>query len=154
VIGKGEITFELTGGRHFTINGVFYIPGIIKHLLSVSQTTINRAIIEFHPNHAIIKHKNCNGDLIRTCFKREGGLYPLKCLPKHETHIASINVKSPNLTLLWHSRMGHMNLDALKTLQSNNLVDSIPEQPAKVTFKAKCPNSNFLNYKDLVHHTF
>ena len=128
-IGKGEITFELTGGRHFTINGVFYVPGITKHLLSVSQATINGAIIEFHPNHAIIKHKNTNGDLIRTCCKREGGLYPLKCVPMHEAHTAVTHEKSPNLTLLWHSRMGHMHLDALKTLQSHNLVDGIPKQP-------------------------
>jgi hypothetical protein len=115
-IGKGKITFELFGGRHVTITRVFYVPSITKNLLSISQATINGAIIVFHSNHAIIKHKNVNGELIRTCFKWEGGLYLLKCIPWHESHTTLIHDKVSNHTLLWHSRMGHMNLDALKTL--------------------------------------
>ena len=53
-IGKGEITFEITGGRHFTIDKILYVPGITKHLISISQATTNGIIIEFHYNHAII----------------------------------------------------------------------------------------------------
>ena len=56
-IGKGDITFEVIGGRHFTIKEVLYVLGITKHLLSVSQATTKGSIIEFHSNHAIIKHK-------------------------------------------------------------------------------------------------
>jgi hypothetical protein len=43
-------------------------------MLAVNQATTNGAIIEFHLNHAIIRYKNLNGELIRTCFKWEGGL--------------------------------------------------------------------------------
>jgi hypothetical protein len=97
-IRKGEITFELFTGRHFTISGVFYVLGITKNLLSVNQATINGAIIEFHSDHAIIKHNNANGNLISNCFKREGGLYPLKCILRHESHKALIHDKISNDT--------------------------------------------------------
>ena len=40
-IGKGDITFEVTRGRHFTINEILSVLGISQHLLSISQATTN-----------------------------------------------------------------------------------------------------------------
>ena len=40
-LGKGQLTFHLSGGGHLAINNVYHVPYITMNLLSTSQATSN-----------------------------------------------------------------------------------------------------------------
>ena len=129
-LGKGQLTFHLPGGGNFTINDVYHVPGITKNLLSISQATSNGTIIEFHHNQAVIRHLLPNGLTIRTSCKRQGGLYPISVHPTTqstiEVHTTEIQ-RQQELTLLWHYRLGHPHLAAMRTLQTHKLAQGVPK---------------------------
>ena len=122
-LGKGEISFQLKADHLFTIGNVYYVPGIIKNLLSVGQATKNGVSIEFHKDYAHIKYTLPNGQEIKhNCQRFEKGLYPIHYVPQNiEANTASTTEKLDH-NMLWHYRLGHTNLQAIKTLQSNNMV--------------------------------
>ena len=135
-LGKGEVSFRLQADNIFTIGNVYYVPGITKNLLSVGQATENGASIEFKKDYAQIKYMLANGQEIKHNSQRlERGLYPIHCIPivhKIEANHALTTEKTDHNTL-WHHRLGHTNIQAIKTLQSNNMVIGLPKERFSTT---------------------
>ena len=55
-LGKGIIHLLIDNEKTISISNVYYVLGLAKNLLFVSEATTNGAIIEFHHNCAIIKY--------------------------------------------------------------------------------------------------
>ena len=130
-LGKGEISFKIAKDKQFKIGNVYFVPGITKNLLSVGQATESGATIEFKRNYAQIKYTLPNGEQIKyNCNRSDGGLYPIEYIPtqqKMEAHSAKCE-SNIEQTILWHHRLGHLNVQAIKTLQLNNMVSGLPKE--------------------------
>ena len=127
-LGKGEISFKLQADNIFSIGNVYYVPGITKNLLSVGQAIENGASIEFKRDYAQIKYMLPNGQEIKhNCQRLEKGLYPIQCTPIKQ-HIETNYVEKIDHNILWHHRLGHTNIQTIKTLQSNNMVIGLPKE--------------------------
>mgnify|MGYP002775250692 FL=1 len=131
-IGKGEVHLSISHSKSVSIPNVYYVPGIIKNLLSVSEATANGTIIEFHCNCAIIYHKLQTGGTVKITCPKSGRLYPLQMVDK--TPIQALTATGyihADSTLLWHHRLGHLNPKSMKTGQIHKLLEGIPTRPFK-----------------------
>ena len=131
-IGKGEVHLSISNSKSVSIPNVYYVPGIIKNLLSVSEATANGTIIEFHCNCAIIYHKLPTGGTVKITCPKSGRLYPLQIVDK--TPIRALTATGhihADSTLLWHHRLGHLNPKSMKTGQIHKLLEGIPSRPFK-----------------------
>ena len=131
-IGKEEVHLSISHSKSVSIPNVYYVPGIIKNLLSVSEATANGTIIEFHCNCAIIYHKLPTGRTVKITCPKSGRLYPLQMVDK--TPIRALTATGhihADSTLLWHHRLGHLNPKSMKTGQIHKLLEGIPSRPFK-----------------------
>ena len=121
-LGKGDINFKIEKDKQFKIGNVYFVPGITKNLLSIEQATESGAQIKYTlPNGEQIKY-NCN--------RSEGGLYPIQYIPtrqKIEEHIAK-SESNIEQTILCHHWLRHLNVQAIETLQSNNMVSGLSKE--------------------------
>ena len=125
-LGKGTIHLSIDNEQTISISILYYVPGLAKNLLLVSEATTNGAIIEFHHNCAIIKYTLPSGIV----SPKHGILYPLQAMDKTsiEAYIASRNSEVDH-TLLWHYRLGHLHPRVMKTCQIHKLGEGMPTQP-------------------------
>ena len=72
--GKGTINLSIHKKYTISISNVYFVPGLAKNLLSVSEATSNGAVLEFHNNYAIIHHKLPTGEAIKTICPKMGRL--------------------------------------------------------------------------------
>jgi hypothetical protein len=108
-IGKEEVHLSMTKTKLINIPNVYYVPGLIRNLLSVSEGTANGTIIEFHHNFAIIYYKLQMGETIKVMCPMVGRLYPLKMIDQTPIHaLTSSETSHTDSTLLWHYQLGHL----------------------------------------------
>ena len=118
-----------------SIPNVYYVPGIIKNLLSVSEATANGTIIEFHCNCAIIYHKLQTGGTVKITCPKSGRLYPLQMVDKTLIQaLTAIGYIHADSTLLWHHRLGHLNPKSMKAGQIHKFLQGIPTRPFKYIY--------------------
>ena len=129
-IGKGTINLSINSKNIISISNVYFVPGLAKNLLSVNEATSNGAILEFHNNYAIIRHKSPTGEEIKTICPKMGRLYPLRTIDNKpiEANIAS-SYHEIAATLLWHHRLGHLHPKSMQHSQINQLMEGIPSKP-------------------------
>ena len=60
-LGKGDANLLLQENQLLTVDNVYFVPGITKNLLLVSQATKNGTSIKFEETYAQIKHKTLGG---------------------------------------------------------------------------------------------
>jgi hypothetical protein len=61
--------------------------------------------------------KTQNGET-KAIASRDGNLYRLRCKTVHRSESAQVATSSKDGLVLWHQRMGHLNVQSLKTLPS------------------------------------
>ena len=71
-IGKGTINLSINNKNTISISNVYFVPGLAKNLLSISEATSNGTVLEFHNNHAIFHHKLPSGEVTRITFPKMG----------------------------------------------------------------------------------
>ena len=129
-IGKGVVHLILSKTKKVSIPDVYYVPGVVRNLLSVSQATRDGTTIQFNHNFAIVQHKLPNGETLRITCPKSGRLYPLQMVDNApiEALFSSYN-ENTDYTLIWHHRLGHLNPKAMKTGQVHKLFEGIPTKP-------------------------
>ncbi len=131
-IGKGEVHLSIVKSKVVRIPNVYYVPGLLKNLLSVSEATSNGTIIEFHHNCAIIFYKLPTDEVIKVMCPKAGRLYPLQMVDRTPIQaLVALGNNNVNSTLLWHYRLGHLNPKSMKTCQIHKLLEGIPDKPFK-----------------------
>jgi hypothetical protein len=108
----GFISFHVPSSDLLELNGVLYVLGLIKNLLSNSIMVELGCIVEFKNQQVIIQRKcpNLGGVLAKGI--QEGGLYMFLVNP-----VRALKHENDNLCKLWHKRLGHLHYKALSILK-------------------------------------
>ena len=79
--GYGTLTFSLPNNNHLHIHKVYFVPGLTKNLLSVSQATECGYKVTFKGNSCLFQSQLSNGtSYTLPCFKTQN-LYPISITP-------------------------------------------------------------------------
>ncbi|MCO5601028.1 hypothetical protein L7F22_055145 [Adiantum nelumboides] len=117
--GIGSVSLQLPNGAITQIRDVYYIPGLAKNLLSVSEVTRNGSSIEFHHRYFIIKAAIQGQRPLHVICAQQGRLYSLGVSaipPVMQSNAAISRDQSIKDTLIWHYRLGHPHVQAIRTL--------------------------------------
>ncbi|KAJ0086209.1 hypothetical protein Patl1_07938 [Pistacia atlantica] len=117
---RGDIALHKSNGGIQHLSNVLYLPKLCKNLMSVGQLVDQGYNVVFNENGCEIL-KEGNGTLVAT-GKKVGRLFALTMLHFSSTKMDS----SPNVTILWHKRMGHCNLQRLKDMSMKKLATGSP----------------------------
>lgn len=129
VMGKGSVKLKMNNVVHI-ISGVYYIPELKNNLLSVGQLQEKDLTITF-------KHNMCK------VYHPEKGLIIQSKMSSNKMFMVSAQVILPtclkastseDLSMLWHSRYGHLSFKGLKLLNQKGMVKGLPkvEESTKV----------------------
>ena len=115
--GFGTITFNLPNNKHLQIHKVYFVPGLTKNLISVSQATQSGFTITFKGNSCILQPQLHDRTPIVISCPQLNNLYPipLKVITMFNASHQILDNISEN-TLKWHYRLGHPHLQVLYTL--------------------------------------
>lgn len=109
IMGKGDVRVKLPNGTTWKLQGVRYIPGLKKNLISVGQLDVEGYCTIFSDG----EWKITKGALVIARGKKNGTLYVTSNLE----NIIAIADNGGNSNL-WHQRLGHMSEKGMKTLLS------------------------------------
>jgi len=129
-LGNGQgLSISSTGSTCFSsplnpsvplyLHNLLHVPHISKNLLSVSKfAKDNNVYFEFHPSFCVVKSQGSNQVLLHGLVGSDG-LYHFPNLLPQSSHFPSVNsvcntVSNSSTFLLWHSRLGHPNVDTLR----------------------------------------
>ncbi|KAK2404761.1 putative mitochondrial protein [Trifolium repens] len=116
--GRGTVSVHTSKGPKF-INDVLLIPDLDQNLLSVAQLMKKGYSLSFKNNGCVIMDSNdCEVVNVEMC----GNSFPISLNQVNQTALVSKHDDSA----LWHKRYGHFNMNALKFLQSHDMVRDMP----------------------------
>jgi hypothetical protein len=114
-IGKGSIkaTIQVGGKMLLTIiTQVFHVPKMKNSLISVSKFILEGLKVEFDKDGCKVNNVY---EVIMVEAQREKNLYLLNINVRKES--ANVAKSSNEGTMLWHQRLGHLNMANLKKLE-------------------------------------
>jgi hypothetical protein len=123
VIGKGSLVVDTKMGRRY-IHEVMLVSGLKENLLSVGQMMEHGYFLIFGDNKAEIYDDCSLSNLVAKVPMRGNRSFPLKF--QTDLHLA-LKASVNESTLIWHRRMGHLNVNSLKLLQEKEMVLGLPE---------------------------
>ncbi len=123
VVGQGIVTICTSTSFKTQIHDVLHVPQLKKNLFSISKSTQYSTNFEFIVDKCIIrKVKNLKAMIV---CSMQGLLHPIWVgFPTIEVG-PSMLTKHENQVLLWHQRLGRLNLITIKNMQSKKLVIGI-----------------------------
>ncbi|TXG68564.1 hypothetical protein EZV62_003499 [Acer yangbiense] len=144
--GKGIVSIHTNKGPKL-IHDVLLIPDLDQNLLSVAQLLKKGYSLSFEKNCCIILDSN-GIEIVKVEMCNNS--FPLSL--DQVSHSALVS-KHDN-SVLWHKRYGHFNLNALKYLQSNDMVSDMPEINCidDVSVQGKTPLEAWSGIKPSVKH--
>ncbi|KAD4584327.1 hypothetical protein E3N88_21928 [Mikania micrantha] len=120
--GRGSISVACDDGKTRLISNVYYIPCLTSNILSMGQATENGCKFLLKDDFLLMFDKD--EKLILKVFKSKNRLY------KVELRIGgplSLLAKTEDTDRLWHSRLGHLNFEAMKTMTTQTMVHGVPK---------------------------
>ena len=128
VVGDSKLNFN---NSYLCLNGVLYIPGFRRNLMSVTKLMEHGFSVSFNNKSVIISRNGlniCTGN-------SENNLYVLRPL-MHDSLLNTEMFKiersktkrqkiSHDDTYLWHLRLGHINLDRIDRLIKNGVLNQL-----------------------------
>ena len=115
-LGRGSILVDTLvegGTKRIRFKDVLYVPKLGSNLLSVSKIVEGGLQVQFGGLGCLVKA--LNGD-IQAIASREGNLYRLQCKTVLGGESAQVATSSKEGLILWHRRMGHLNVQSLRAL--------------------------------------
>lgn len=125
----GDVLITLPNKKQITIKKVYYVPGLQKNLLSVSELTSIGLTIEFTKQGCILRATTPSGSTISLSCLKHGRLYPIGTSQPALALASTIKTPTQETTLLWHYRLGHASAHALKQLQHRQLALGLSSRP-------------------------
>ena len=127
--GKGTILFKCKNGEELVFHEVYYILTLQNNIISLGQVSEcgNEVVLKGDylrifdkQQRLLMKVKRSNNRLYKIILESGGS----KCLL----------TKMEELTWMWHSRLGHVNFQAMKLMFKDNMVYRLPQiiQPKEV----------------------
>lgn len=156
---KGSVGIMCKDGKERLLREVYYIPSLCNNIISLGQLSEQGNLVVLKGDFLWVRDKN--GILVMKVKRSMNRLYKIILEPSVSSCMLS---KIEDHTWLWHSRLGHVNFNAMMLMSSTNMVHGLPslshpKEPctgclmAKQTRKAFPSKSNFCAKKtlELVH---
>nr|GEY71961.1 zinc finger, CCHC-type [Tanacetum cinerariifolium] len=119
--GKCSILIECDDEKQRIISHVYYIPNLKSNLLSLGQFTEIGCKVVMEDDK--LQLYDMDNKIFMEVTRQRNRLY--KASIRIGTHVCLLaNLK--DTTWLWHTRLGHLNFESLKTMTQRNLVHGIP----------------------------
>lgn len=109
VNGTGTTTLMINNNK-IDVKNVLHVPGLSVNLLSVSKIVEHGNTVTFDRNKGCTI-SNSNNEIIANC-KPNNGIYKF-----NEGNMTCLIAKNDDNALLWHRRLGHVNLQCLKKMR-------------------------------------
>lgn len=119
--GKGSIIFKCKNGEERTLHEVYYIPSLCSNIISLGQLSEvgNRVILKSdflwvfdNQERLLMKVKRSTNRLYKLIIETSKPI----CLL----------TKTDEISKLWHTRLGHVNYQALELMYKNKMVHGFP----------------------------
>lgn len=120
--GKGSISVKCKNGDERVLNDVYYIPSLCSNIISLGQMVNEGYKITINGEFLWVRDEL--GVLLMKVKRSMNRLY------KFIIEIGGVNcLLSENHTQewLWHSRLGHVNFNAMQELASKQMVHGLPK---------------------------
>lgn len=127
--GKGSVIFCCKNGEERLLNEVYYIPMLRNNIISLGQLFEDGIKVTLNGNFLWVHDEK--GMLLMKVKRSPNRLY--KIIIETEKSMC-LKVRKNELPWLWHSRLGHVNFQALSLMQSTQMVTGLPKftQPGSV----------------------
>ncbi|MCO5577430.1 hypothetical protein L7F22_031262 [Adiantum nelumboides] len=126
IVHTGNVPLSLQDGNVKYLADVLHLSNITKNLVSVGQMVEQGVQVRFNADGLYVEEYKKNGKLIAQ-GKKVGKMFTL-----------DVNILEVNAVMfahgsgidadieIWHKRIGHANVQRLKTMQSQKLVTGLP----------------------------
>ena len=132
-VGRGNVPVKVQVNDRIqegVINQALYVPDIGVNLISVSRLALSGLKVSFVYDQCLISNKS--GKVVACARRGEGNLYRLPIRPNvSSAYVGESGDASPDVKL-WHDRLGHLNLEAMRLLKTGHLVKDFPLQKYQV----------------------
>lgn len=126
--GKGLISFKCNSGSELVFNEVYYIPDLCNNIISLGQLSEigNKIVLK----GVFLWVYDGQGKLIMKVKRSENRLYRIVI---ETTDNMCLVTKLEESSWLWHSRLGHVNFQAMTLMSANKMATGLPNltQPKK-----------------------
>ncbi|GJY37204.1 retrovirus-related pol polyprotein from transposon TNT 1-94 [Tanacetum coccineum] len=116
IIGKGTISND-----SLEIDRVEHVDNLRFNLLSIGKICDNKCRVTFSKHDGEITK---DGKVIGRCIRTKG-LYVMNLGNKHKDKICLVTIDENSM--LWHRRLGHVNMCLIQSLASKELVRNLPK---------------------------
>ena len=120
----GQISLQDACGTTNKLTDVLHVPTITKNLISVGQMVEKGLQVKFNYKGCFIEDPKKGYKMIAK-GKKEGRMFTMDITKDDRTCFAHGNEKIVEIDL-WHKRIGHVNLQKLKSMQLNEFVFGLP----------------------------
>jgi len=108
------------------LKDVFHVPTITKKLVSIGQMVEQHLQVTFNPNGCFVENMKNQGKLI-VKRERNGRMFTLDVNMHEVNSMLFTHGKGARNIRIWHKRVGHVNLQRLKLMEKQNLIESLPQ---------------------------
>lgn len=128
--GKGTIGFRCKNGEELVFHEVYFIPDLCNNIISLGQLSENG-------NKVVLKDEflwvyNDQEQLIMKVRRSTNRLY--KIILETAADHTCLMTKREESSWLWHTRLGHVNFQAMNLMSTNKMARGLPEfsQPKEI----------------------
>lgn len=119
--GKGSVAFICKNGEEKILQEVYFIPTLRNNIISLGQLSekgnkvvLNREFLWVYEN---------DGRLLMKVTRSSNRLYKI-CIK--ENRVVCLLTKAEEVAWLWHSRLGHVNFQAMQYMCNNEMAHGLP----------------------------
>ena len=123
----GNVPLSMQDGKVKYLADVLHVPRITKNLVSVGQMVEQGLQVRFNPDGCFVEDFNNKCRLIAK-GKRIGRMFTLDVnIPEVKAAMFAHGAGVVADTDIWHKRIGHVNVQRLKAMQSKEIVTGLPK---------------------------
>lgn len=119
--GKGSILFVTKDGKRKMLSDVYFIPDLRSNIISLGQATEAGCNVRMKEDYLTLYDRE--GNLLVRATRSRNRLY--KVVMKVD-NTKCLLLKKDSDSALWHSRLGHVGLENLRSMISKRMVTGIP----------------------------
>jgi hypothetical protein len=119
--GRGVVLFSCKNGEHRRLNAVYYIPCLDTNLISIGQ--LDEEGYDIHVKDGLMRIRDEQSRLLARVQRSPSRLYTLRL---DIARPVCLTARKADTAWLWHQRYGHISFQALKKLQSGDMVRGLP----------------------------
>jgi transposase InsO family protein len=120
--GYGTVLFNCKNDEHRSFAGVYYIPRLTSNIISIGQ--LDEAGYKVNIEDGVLRIREQSRKLLARVSRRPDRLYVLELDVARPVCLAA---RGKEESWRWHSRMGHVNMNALRKMAREELVRGLPQ---------------------------